>query len=127
MKLFSILLGAAFVGLVTYWVIQASMPLLAPEVSVITGAQILETEVFIPYPCIEMIRVFRSGNDGLSWDRITPPASYPKEGGCVFPDSFSSSSISDGASLVLYRYARVDARRNVSRWSETTPVPFFGN
>ena len=33
MKIVSILLAIVFVGLVAYWVIQESLPLLAPEVT----------------------------------------------------------------------------------------------
>lgn len=121
-KIASVFLAIAFVGLVAYWVIKASLPLPAPEVTYFVLPNEVRSEVFFPYACTEAIRVFRSENDGVSWDRLTPPSYRAEEEGCVFPDTFAS--FSHGVSRLLYRYASVDARRDVSRWSNITSVPF---
>ena len=122
MKIISIVFAVLFVGLVAYWVIRASLPLPAPEVTYSVLPESVRAEIFFPYPCDEMIRVFRSENEGVSWDRITPPV-YRAEGErCVFPDTFAD--FSRGATRLLYRYASVDARRDVSRWSGITSISF---
>ena len=123
-KIVSMVLAVGFVGLIAYWVIKASMPLPAPEVTYSVFSQEVRSEVAFPYPCEEAIRVFRSENDGLSWDRITPLVYRAGEESCVFPDTFAD--FSHGASRLLYRYAAVDSRRNLSHWSNITSIPLSG-
>ncbi len=122
MKVISILASIAFVGLVAYWVIKASLPLPAPEVTYSVLPENVRAEVSVPYSCDKMIRVFRSENEGVSWDRITPSVYRAEDGKCVLPDMFAN--MERGVTRLLYRYASVDARRDVSRWSNITAVPF---
>lgn len=120
-KIISILAAIVFVGLVAYWVITESLPLPAPQVTYSAFPQEVRSNIIVPYSCEAPFRVFRSNNEGVSWDRVMPATYTQKESACVFPDTYAN--VEQGVSRLMYRYALVRPRRNISHWSEITSVP----
>ena len=122
-RMFSLFLMVFVVGIIAYWVIQANLPSEGPRVSFLFRDGEPYAEISIPYPCTETFRIFRSVDDGASWDRVLSSAHGGDLKECLLYDSLVGIP-QDTASL-QYRYSRIDTARAISYLSHASLLRLF--
>ena len=121
-RFFGAFLIVFFVGFVFYYVFQVIVPLEAPLVT----HEFLEGErkvsVSVPYRCDEVVRVFRSRDDGFVWDRVRSFSYQQGDEACTFLEPAIEAFAS--VSSLLYRYEYVDMEKRRSTWSDVEKLAF---
>ncbi|MDP2704635.1 MAG: hypothetical protein Q8P01_05540 [bacterium] len=122
-RMFSLFLMVFVVGIIAYWVIQASLPTEGPRVSFLFRNGDPYAEITVPYPCTEAFRIFRSVDDGALWNRVLSPAEGGDKKECLFHDSLVG--VPKDTTSIQYRYSRIDAARDISYLSHASLLHIF--